>query len=221
MEFTEFWTICAGNGIVLSYEQIEQIKRFTKELLYWNQQVNLISRADENNILERHILHSLSALKFIDIKPKSRCLDVGTGGGLPGIPLAIASPAAHFLLVDSISKKIKITSMLAKHTGIRTIESLAIRTEELAKDRANLNRFDFVFSRAVAKTAKVISWIKPLLKKTGKVVLYKGGTLDDEIEESEYEHREFAYKQIEIKLFGAEYFEKEEKKLLVCTLKHC
>ncbi|MGB9912782.1 MAG: 16S rRNA (guanine(527)-N(7))-methyltransferase RsmG, partial [Candidatus Kapaibacteriota bacterium] len=119
MELTEFWTILSANGIILEVEQLKQIERFVKELTYWNDKINLISRKDIDNILENHILHSLSILKYVEIPQKANTLDVGTGGGLPGIPLKIARPDINMILIDSIAKKIKITDMLAKHTGLR------------------------------------------------------------------------------------------------------
>lgn len=219
MEFTEFWTLCSSNGIMISKPQIEQLQRYIRELLYWNAQVNLISRADEENVLEKHILHSLSVLKFIDLKPKSRCLDVGTGGGLPGIPLAIVCEGSHFLLIDSIAKKIKMTEMFAKHTGIKTLSALTSRAEELAKQKRYEKSFDFIFSRAVAKTFSVLGWVEPMLKPNGKVVLYKGGDLTDEIEQSEKSYPNYEFSVIPIKLFGTDTFEADDKKFVLCSRK--
>jgi len=157
MDLTEFWTIASGNGIVLDKEQLERIERFAKELVYWNKQVNLISRKDEENVLENHILHSISLLKYLEIPPKSRCLDIGTGGGLPGIPIAIATGNISMLLIDSIAKKIKITNMLAKHTGLRNIEAICMRVENLAQNDKYLEHFDFVFARAVTKISDLLT----------------------------------------------------------------
>ena len=142
MELSEFWTLCSSNGIVLEKKQLDMFTRFIEELLYWNQKVNLISRKDEENIVVNHIIHSLSSLKYIELPAKARCLDVGTGGGLPGIPITIAKPTIHMLLVDSIAKKAKIADMLAKHTGVRTIGAKTARAEELQKEKQYLMHFE-------------------------------------------------------------------------------
>ena len=150
MDIVEFWTICSANGIVLSKEQIRQIERYRDELVYWNEKVNLISRKDVENVLENHILHSLSVLKYVNLPLKSRCLDLGTGGGLPGIPVSIANPEARMLLVDSIGKKIKITDMLAKHTGNKYIKAMNARVEDLANKKEYNSYFDFVFAGEIS-----------------------------------------------------------------------
>ena len=96
----DFWTTCSANDIVLEKEQVDALKRYHDELIYWNAKVNMISRKDEDNVWDRHILHSLAILKYVTIRPKARVLDVGTGGGLPGIPIKIARPDLKMLLVD-------------------------------------------------------------------------------------------------------------------------
>jgi 16S rRNA (guanine527-N7)-methyltransferase len=217
MELTEFWTLCSANGIVLTKKQLDDFTRFITELLYWNKNVNLISRKDEENVIVNHILHSLTALKYIKLPNKARCLDVGTGGGLPGIPLAIANPSIHMLMVDSIAKKAKIADMLGKHTGIRTISAITARTEELQRDRQYLNHFDFIFSRAVARIDKVYSWVKEILKQDGKIVLYKGGDCTEEIAEAKNQYPGLKIEEIPIKFMGIDWFETNEKKIIICT----
>ncbi|MFP4528087.1 MAG: 16S rRNA (guanine(527)-N(7))-methyltransferase RsmG [Candidatus Kapaibacterium sp.] len=216
MDFTEFWTICSANSIVLDIDQLKQLRRYVDELLYWNQKVNLISRKDEENILGYHILHSLAPLKYIEIPDKSRCLDVGTGAGLPGIPLAIACPRSHFLLIDSIQKKIKATDMFASHTGIKHLEVKRVRAEELAQWRQFKGHFDFVFARAVAKIGVIAGWVKPMIKPQGRLVFLKGGDLGEEIDHAYAEHKNIEIEEIKLDLFGAEWFLREEKKLVIC-----
>jgi 16S rRNA (guanine527-N7)-methyltransferase len=219
MELTEFWTLCSSNGIVLTKKQLDDFTRFITELLYWNKNVNLISRKDEENIIVNHILHSLTALKYIELPNKARCLDVGTGGGLPGIPITIANPSIHMLMVDSIAKKAKIADMLAKHTGIRTISAITARAEELRMKKEYLNHFDFIFSRAVARIDKVYSWVQGLLKPGGKLVLYKGGDCTEEIEAAKSRYPELKIEEIPIKFMGIDWFEANEKKIIICTEK--
>ncbi len=219
MDFIEFWTVCSSNGIILDEEQMRQVERYNNELKYWNAKVNLISRQDEGNILVRHILHSMSCLKYIDLPPKSNCIDIGTGGGLPGIPIKIAKPDIRMLLVDSISKKITMTDMLAKHTGQRNIRALRIRADELAQNSDHITKYDFVFSRAVVKTQLIISWVKKLLKNTGKIVLYKGGDIAEELDQASKYFPDFTFKEYNISLFGAKWFKEEQKKILICEFK--
>jgi 16S rRNA (guanine527-N7)-methyltransferase len=217
MDLIEFWTICASNGIVLGATERERIERYARELKYWNAEVNLISRKDEDNILERHILHSLSALKYIQIPNKSRCIDIGTGGGLPGIPLAIYNPTIYMTLVDSIAKKVKITSMMAKHTGIRHLKAENIRVEELRSNKENHEQYDFVFARAVTKALNIVNWSRELLKQDGKIVLYKGGNLEEEKNEILKFHHKLKIEEIQLDIFGAPWFKEEEKKLLIIS----
>lgn len=216
MDLIKFWTICSSNGIVLNKKQIDDLKRFAGDLIYWNKKVNLISRKDEDEILAKHILHSLTILKYIEIKNKAKCLDIGTGGGFPGIPLKIALPTIDMLLVDSIAKKIKITNMFAQHTGQRNIIAKTIRAEELSKQKEYKNYFDFIFARAVTKTNKIVRWSEKILKKGGMIVLLKGGNLDKEIAQAKEEFPKLQVEEIQINLLGANWFKKDEKKILIC-----
>ena len=216
MDLVKFWTICSTNSIVLSKEQLKIIERYANELKYWNSKVNLISRKDEENIFERHILHSLSILKYVDFPPKSKVLDVGTGGGLPGIPIKIANPDFDMLLVDSISKKIKMTKMFAQHTSLRKIEAICTRAEDLAKDNNYIKRYDFIISRAVAKIELIIDWTKFLAKDKAKFILLKGGDLREEINSAKMIYPKLKIDEIEINLLGEPYFLNENKKLLIC-----
>jgi len=216
MDFIEFWTICSSNGIILGKEQIWQLERYHSEMLYWNEKVNLISRKDAENFLEKHLLHSLSLMKYLDIRPKSRVLDVGTGGGLPGIPLAIANPEIFMLMVDSIKKKIKLTDMFAAHTGIRTLKAINTRVEDLSKDREYIRHFDLVVTRGVTKIPTILLWVEKLLKLKGKVAFYKGGDVTVEIDEALEIYPKLIYEVHEIKMLGAEWFTQDEKKIVIC-----
>ncbi|MFN3306349.1 MAG: 16S rRNA (guanine(527)-N(7))-methyltransferase RsmG [Candidatus Kapaibacteriota bacterium] len=216
MELTEFWTILSANGIILDVEQLKLIERYSKELSYWNEKVNLISRKDIDNILENHILHSLCVLKYVDIPKKAKCIDIGTGGGLPGIPIKIARPDVKMLLLDSIAKKIKITAMFAQHTTLRGIEAVCKRAEEFAKEKNNFKRFDVVFARGVAKIKTIVIWIKQMMKSDGKIVLLKGGNLKDEIEDAKKLFKNLELEEILIDMVGYEKFKKEEKKIILC-----
>lgn len=215
MELSKFWTICSGNGIILELPQLEQFKRYYEELLYWNERVNLISRKDLDNIFERHFLHSLSILKYVDLKKKGNCLDIGTGGGFPGIPIGIARPDLHILMVDSIAKKLKLTDMFAKHTGNRFFSTKNIRAEDLSSDAKNLKNFDYIFARAVTRTVSLIEWSQKLLKDEGKFLFLKGGNMQEEIDEAYKKFPDYSYELINIDLIGSDWMKQEEKKILV------
>jgi len=215
MEYTEFWTILSANNIVLNVGQIEQFKRYEKELLYWNEKINLISRQDEQNVLEKHFLHCLSILKYIEFPKKARCLDIGTGGGFPGLPLKIAEPEIYMTLADSIRKKLKTTEMFAKHTGLRNIECKLGRVEDLARDKKYNQYFDIICSRAVAQTVKLIGWSLPLLKNTGKFIFLKGGDLESEITDAKNKYPQLSFTVIDIDLLGYDWLKNENKKIIV------
>jgi 16S rRNA (guanine527-N7)-methyltransferase len=217
MDLLEFWTICSSNNIVMDREQMKLIERYRDELKYWNAQVNMISRQEEEEILEKQILHSVSILKYIDLKNKAKCLDVGTGGGLPGIPIKIARQDLDMLMVDSIQKKIKMVSMFAKHTGLKKINALSIRAEDMAQHKQYIGYFDFVFARAVKKMIVVLNWIKPLLKSDSEVIFLKGGNLKDEIEEAKKYFPDMNVSEIDIKINGYPWFEENEKKIVICS----
>ncbi|MBA2499621.1 MAG: 16S rRNA (guanine(527)-N(7))-methyltransferase RsmG [Chitinophagaceae bacterium] len=181
--------------IILSYfsdftpRQIEQFKMLGPLYNEWNSKINVISRKDIDSLYEKHVLHSLSIAAVFDFKPGSTVIDIGTGGGFPGIPLAIYFPEVQFHLVDSISKKLKIVNAVADASGISNITTQHIRAEEI-KNR----HFDYAVSRAVAPLKDLWHWSKPLLKKKKKVIeedellpgliCLKGGDLALEIQES-------------------------------------
>lgn len=142
----------------------EQTKQFAAlESLYkdWNSKINVISRKDIDGLYEKHVLHSLAIAATFEFKPGMEIIDIGTGGGFPGIPLAIFFPDVRFHLVDSVAKKLKVVNEIADAAGIKNITTQHIRAEEI-KNR----KFDFVISRAVAPLKELWKWSKPLLKKS-------------------------------------------------------
>ncbi|MFC3197898.1 16S rRNA (guanine(527)-N(7))-methyltransferase RsmG [Parapedobacter deserti] len=168
----------------LSDTQREQFRRLGELYPYWNAQINVISRKDIYSLYLHHVLHSLGIAKFTNFTPGTRVLDVGTGGGFPGIPLAILFPEAQFDLVDSIGKKIKVVREVASAIGLKNIAAYHIRAEELDE------KYDFVVSRAVTRLADFYRWVaNKILKKDRNAIangiLYlKGGDLRDEINEA-------------------------------------
>ena len=165
----------------LTEEQLEQLNKL--ELLYkdWNSKINVISRKDIDELYLRHVLHSLSIAKLISFKNNTTLLDIGTGGGFPGIPLAILFPNCNFHLVDSIQKKINVVNIVVKELELKNVKTYCCRAE-LVKDK-----YDFVISRAVTNMKDFVSWIKYNVNKKSfndlkNGVLYlKGGDLKEEL----------------------------------------
>ncbi|MBL7998216.1 MAG: 16S rRNA (guanine(527)-N(7))-methyltransferase RsmG [Candidatus Kapabacteria bacterium] len=215
MEPLELWTLCSANGIILDKDQIEGLFRYAKELVYWNQQVNMISRRDEENVFVRHIIHSLTLLTIADIRQNARCLDIGTGGGLPGIPIKLARPDVRMTLTDSITKKVKMTEMFAKHTGLKGIEAKNIRVEELANDKQYIGSFDVIMARAVAPISELVTWTFKLLKPKGSYVFLKGGDLTEEIADARRIYPNLDIEEHLITWRSVPWFEQEEKKVIL------
>ena len=138
----------------LTDKQTEQVNRLHELYRFWNAQINVISRKDIDNLYINHVLHSLSIAKLISFENQTRILDVGTGGGFPGIPLAILFPNAHFHLIDSIGKKIKVTKQIAQELELSNVECTQIRVEELKTN------YDFIVSRAVTSLPVFYNWVK-------------------------------------------------------------
>lgn len=164
----------------LSPRQVEQFSALQELYAIWNQQINVISRKDIDSLYERHILHSLGIAKVMSFKPGTKILDVGTGGGFPGIPLAILFPECEFTLVDSIGKKIKVVNEVAQAIGLTNISAFHSRAEDVKE------RFHFVVSRAVTEFPVFYNWVRSKflteqLNELPNGILYlKGGDLEEE-----------------------------------------
>ncbi len=169
----------------LTEKQKQQFAQLGEVYPFWNDQINVISRKDIDSLYLKHVLHSLGVAKFIpEFTPGTMILDVGTGGGFPGIPLAILFPETQFHLVDSIGKKIKVVREVALALGLENVEADHIRAEQLDY------KYDFVISRAVTRLGEFASWIRNKFEKQDRngipngIIYLKGGDLRDEIKES-------------------------------------
>jgi len=198
--------------------QIEQFKALESLYKEWNSKINVISRKDIDGLYEKHVLHSLSIAAVFEFESGAEIIDIGTGGGFPGIPLAIFFPEIKFHLIDSTAKKIKVVDAVVENIGLKNVTTQHIRAEEI-KNR----KFDFAVSRAVASVKDLWKWSKPLLRKKtqgskGKVekqsglICLKGGDLAKEIQESNTRPRIMEIVQI----FPEEYF--KEKNILYISL---
>lgn len=152
----------------VSEQQFSHFEKAFDAYLEWNAQINVISRKDIDNLAERHFLHSLAIAKVMEFLPKSRVLDAGTGGGFPGVPLAIMFPETNFHLVDSRGKKITVVQNVVQQSGLHNVQSTVQRVEQLT------DQYDFVISRAVASMEKFIPWIEKRISPWGKSPLANG-----------------------------------------------
>ena len=209
--------------IILKYfsdftpQQLDQFAALDSLYKEWNGKINVISRKDIDGLYEKHVLHSLAIAAVFEFEPGSEILDIGTGGGFPGIPLAIFFPDVKFHLVDSIAKKLKVVNAVAEAAGVRNVTTQHIRVEEIKN-----KKYDFVVSRAVAPLKELWKWSKPLLRsqksdpdsyrdgsqtsdpgpQTSGLICLKGGDLSSEIHDSGTRPRIMEISEI----FQEEYF---------------
>lgn len=182
------------------YQQLAQLAPLYKE---WNEKINVISRKDMEHFYEHHVLHSLGIAKVIEFTPGTKVLDVGTGGGFPGIPLAILFPETDFFLVDSIGKKIKVVQEVASALGLTNVRAAHMRAEEVKE------KFDFVVSRAVTRLINFYPWLHQKFSKKQQntldngILYLKGIDLTEEFEEVHKPYQLFALTEY----FKEEFFE--------------
>jgi len=170
----------------LSDESWEKLKQYTALLREWNAKINLVSRKDMERLETKHLAHCLTITKFLRLMPKGRVLDVGTGGGLPGIPMSICYPQANFTLMDSIAKKVMVVDDIRSRLELSNVEVIRGRAEELPKKKT----YDFVLGRAVTALPVFFGWVRDKVAKGGRhspangILYLKGGDYTEELKTS-------------------------------------
>ena len=186
-------------------KRLEQLKPLYED---WNSKINVISRKDMDNFYTNHVLHSLSIARIIKFRPGTQIMDVGTGGGFPGIPLAIIFPECNFTLVDSIEKKIKVVSEVTMALNLTNVTPLRERAEKVP------GKFDFIVSRAVSALPAFMAWVANKIKSGGNnnlpngVLYLKGGEFHEELKSINFKHKIYDIPDF----FSEEFF--ETKKLV-------
>jgi 16S rRNA (guanine527-N7)-methyltransferase len=180
------WNILEQWFPELSTESWEQLKEYIALLREWNEKINLVSRKDMDRLETKHLAHCLTITNFLRLMPKSQVLDVGTGGGLPGIPLAICYPQARFTLMDSIGKKVMAVEDMVKRLNLKNVEIRRGRVEELPKKRS----YDFIIGRAVSALPTFFGWVNNKIRKGARnspangILYLKGGDYSEELKTS-------------------------------------
>jgi len=204
------------SGLTIDDTQQALLAKYAALLLDWNTRINLISRKDQEQLWRNHILHSLAVLTHIPMPHTGKAIDIGSGGGLPGIPLAIMLPELRFLLVDSVGKKIRAVGEMAEALGIGNVSVIHGRVEDDIVLHDHAATADVVTARAVTRLEALVRWARPLLRTDGpkRLVVWKGGDLREEIGQARRNPVIAGVEEIVIDIPGEEYFRTEDKKLL-------
>jgi 16S rRNA (guanine527-N7)-methyltransferase len=227
-----FQSLCALNQLPLDDTQVEQLQEYAGLLLRWNQKVNLISRKDEENVWERHILHCASLLFNISISSTAKLIDLGTGGGLPGIPIKILVPTVSLVLVDSVKKKAQAVEDVVHQLSLTNVNVECSRAEQLGTRPGFYSEFDYVIARGVAKLSKLVLWSFPLLKlrrtelpeatRSGKplikppaLITMKGGDLGKEIRGAKRSPHVQDIEILDLKVKGVEQTHNPDRKVVI------
>ena len=194
----------------------EDLIEYNKHLYDWNSKVNVISR--RNDSIENIVLNSVFFLTKFNFNPSARVLDIGTGGGFPGIPLKLLFPEMNITLCDSIRKKINVVEDVIKHLGLANAEAVCARAEELKNNNKYFNKFDYIVSKSVAPLDNLFKWGKDLLNENGLFLCVKGGDMTTEVSDLLKRNRN-AETQI-IEYFFEEEYSIEDKKLVIIKIKN-
>jgi 16S rRNA (guanine527-N7)-methyltransferase len=226
-----FRNVCRKNGLVPTDHQILLLEQYVALLLGWNKKVNLISRKDEDQVWQNHILHSVSPLFKVRLADSPRILDLGTGGGIPGIPLKILLPDSEFILLDSTRKKILAVGNMIGALGLSGISAIWGRAEELASQKNLVSHFDYIIARAVAPLNDLIKWSAPFLGHTNPgeigqsaappsvvppaLIALKGGDLDEELSKARRAHAIRSVEVVNLVFPGSEEMSAPDKRVVI------
>lgn len=226
--------IMETNGFPIGQSGAQLLDSYVRKLLQWNKKINLISRQTEKAIWSQHILASISFLFKLEISNNSSMVDIGTGGGLPGIPLAILNPECRFTLIDSIHKKTRALKNIVDELSLSNVNVVCGRAEELAGEKDLRQQFTYTIARAVAPMADIVRWSKPFLAtfrehpvrqekrnagrtiiERGSVLMLKGGDLRSEIEETRIRHEPHSVQTHQLEIIGIDPSEVFDKKIII------
>lgn len=182
-EFQKMRQLAQSLGVTLSEEQGERLSRFHSLVKEWNGRINLISRKDIDNLLDNHILDSLSALPVLaENQGQNEVMDLGPGGGFPGIPLKICLPSLRLTCLEATQKKARFIELAVAELGLDNVTVIAKHSEEAKRDKGLLSRYDFITARAVAELKELVKISFPFLKPGGKLLAYKSSRAGEELE---------------------------------------
>ncbi len=233
MQNPELWfqTICRKNGLAPTDSQVRLLERYVTLLLDWNRKINLVSRKNEDQVWQSHILHSASLLFKIRLAANPTILDIGTGGGMPGIPLKILLPDSRVVLLDSTRKKIAAVEDIIHNLGLERIEAVWGRAEELSSHANLISHFDYIVARAVAPLADLVKWSEPFLRRHRNsegdrstdpafvpppaLLALKGGELEDEVSRASRLRKQQSVDVVDLVFPSSEELSATDKKLVI------
>lgn len=177
----ELQTALEQLNIPYTEETLEKYRLYMEGIIEWNEKVNLTSITEKDEFIKLHFIDSIMSVPCEEFQKAKKIIDVGTGGGFPGIPLALAAPDKEFVLMDSLNKRIKIINQLCEEIGITNVTAVHARAEELAKNKAHRQKYDLCVSRAVANLSTLSEYCLPFIKQGGWFLSYKGPDTDKEL----------------------------------------
>ena len=211
MEFYDLMAKAAEDvGLELTTEQYDQFITYMRLLQEWNEKINLTAILEDEEIIKKHFIDSIKAFKRDEFKKNVNMIDVGTGAGFPGIPIAIMNPNINVTLLDSLNKRIKFLDIVISKLGLKNIKTIHSRAEDGARNKKLREKFDIATSRAVANMSVLSEYCLPYVKVGGKFIALKGPAVDQEIEESD----------VAIKTLGGELEQIFEVKIEDTDLRH-
>ena len=211
MEFYDLMAKAAEDvGLELTTEQYDQFITYMRLLQEWNEKINLTAILEDEEIIKKHFIDSIKAFKRDEFKKNVNVIDVGTGAGFPGIPIAIMNPNINVTLLDSLNKRIKFLDIVISKLGLKNIKTIHSRAEDGARNKKLREKFDIATSRAVANMSVLSEYCLPYVKVGGKFIALKGPAVDQEIEESD----------VAIKTIGGELEQICEVKIEDTDLRH-